>query len=692
MKFRKFFSKDKTILLLIPILAFVFRIPFFNEPLDYDEGTYAFFAFFSQGSKFYSNFPSLKLPGIVFTYSFLDIFFPGQIIAFRILAAVLIALAAVFVYKLGRLLFDFKSGILATIIFTLFLSQTALEPRANIEVFMMSFIVFSFYLFWLFLKTQKNLWLFLSGLACGIAFIYKQVAVFDFIFLFLWLFIDFLIIKKLSIKNLILKVVFMFFGFLIPFVGLVIFFQLKGELNDFWFNSFGAGRDYVSFSWQGKDLIIRFRKNFFFLFKYLWPLFLLTVGGLIHGLVKRKKNDFFFIGWLLFAFFGVCFTGWFFTHYFVQLIPPASFLSASFIFYLFNLKKVKTYRFLKKCLVLVLIAALFFTIKPQLLIYKDFSKMLLGKIDQKSYFKTLGLDVEEAGWLPFYQSSEYLKKIMKPQENLFAWSTTPVFYYLTRKLPTTSFVQNYYFLDYSLMLPTYRGWKFDFDNDRKKLIEELKNKPPEYILIHIGPELIFDQMFLFQDFARFVSQNYSFEKKFGNIMIFKKVNNEKIKIEPLPIIPLELIKYYSAITDLKYKNSQTEITFEPMVNPDGILRTFKVIYPYVLRVNFEPISVKVLGQDGNDFVGNSFLHPSGTIDFHLQIEGIKDPINFVRVKNKSVTYNNKSYGVNRALKLINNNGVIDIYFEPPTKIKGEIFNLYFIYQNSNRSKYQFLVN
>lgn len=692
MELRKFFSKEKIILFLIFILTFVLRTPFFNEPLDYDEGTYAFFAFFSQGPKFYSSFPMLKLPGIVFTYRFLDIFFPGQVVAFRVLAAFLLALAAIVVYKLGRLLFNNKKGFLSAIIFILFLSQTALEPRANTEVFMMPFIVFSFYFFWLFYKSQKNFYLFLSGLACGIAFVYKQVAIFDFAFLFLWLFLDSLILKKSGFKNLILKVIFIFSGFLIPIIGLIIFFQIKGELSDFWFNSFVSGKDYVNSSWQNKELWIRFKRNLLFLFKYLWPLFLITVGGLISALVKRRKNDLFLIGWLLFAFFGFCFNGWFFPHYFIQLIPPASFLGASFIYILFNLRIINNIKFFKTGLILILAAMLFFTFKPQLLIYRDFLRMLGGKIDQNHYFKTLGQDTEEAGWLPFYQSSEYLKKVMDDRESLFAWSTTPLPYYLVRRQPTTSFVQNYYFLDYSLMLSTYHGWKFDFENDRKKLIEQLKNKPPEYILLHIGPEQIFDQIFVFPDFGRFVSQNYNFEKKFGNILIFKRASGEKIKIEPLPVIPLELIKYYSAIVKVDYKNNQTEITFEPMVNPNGIVRTFKAIYPQALNIKFKTISVNFLGQDGDDFVGNSSEKPSGVIDFHLQIEDPKESINFIRIKNRGITWNSKSYGVNYALKMIEKNDKIDVYFEPPVKIKGEAFSLYLIYQNGDISKYQFSGN
>jgi len=69
-KLFKFFTSEALIIFLILVFAFILRAPFFNEPLDYDEGTYAFFAFFSKGEKFYSSLPIGRLPGIIFTYWF----------------------------------------------------------------------------------------------------------------------------------------------------------------------------------------------------------------------------------------------------------------------------------------------------------------------------------------------------------------------------------------------------------------------------------------------------------------------------------------------------------------------------------------------------------------------------------------------------------------------------------------------
>jgi hypothetical protein len=122
-----------------------------------------------------------------------------------------------------------------------------------------------------------------------------------------------------------------------------------------------------------------------------------------------------------------------------------------------------------------------------------------------------------------------------------------------------------------------------------------------------------------------------------------------------------------------------------MANPNGILRSFKVVYPYSLNISFEPISVEILGKDGSDFVGNAFLEPSGIIDLHFQIKGVKNRISFARVKVNNITYNNKSYGVNSALKLVEGENLVDLYIEPPLNWQKEIFNIYLIYQDGSVS-------
>jgi hypothetical protein len=189
-------------------------------------------------------------------------------------------------------------------------------------------------------------------------------------------------------------------------------------------------------------------------------------------------------------------------------------------------------------------------------------------------------------------------------------------------------------------------------------------------------------------------------------------------------IPIDILKRYSAITQIKILATCVEVNFEPMVNPNGILRSFKSYYsgkslgvgpipetlgervytvigsgvPSIitpearedkllqqalkaLGVEFIPISAEFLGQDGRDYVSNAAPGPSGTIDLHICIHGPAKPISFLRVKCGDRQWNTKSYGVNPVIKAIRDDKTTDIYFERSLDTKGRKFEIYIVYED-----------
>lgn len=668
-------------IILVLILGFFLRAPFFSMPLDYDEGTYAFFAFFSRGEKFYSSLPIGRLPGIIFTYRFLNDLFPGQIIAFRIASTALVVLAAFGIYKLGRLLVDEYAGIFSSLIFVIFSSQISIDSPANTEFFMVPFMVISVYFFWVFLKSKKMFWLLLSGLCVGIAIFYKQVAVFEIGFLGLWLLAENLEKGRLKFGPLMKQWLALGFFSLIPFLAAVTFFLLRGELADFWWQSFGSGGPYVKYAWEDWKWFGRLKNTVKYLWGAFWPFWLLSSGGLIIALIKRKKrSDLFLIGWLIFSLMGAFFNGWFFPHYLIQIIPAASLLGGLFISRAFECEK------LHLPLTASVVLILSFVIGDQLSVYTSYFRFLRGDIDKIEYYKQLGIDTGEAGWLPFYDSAEYLKNSMAEEDTLFVWSTTPLLYYLVRKYPPTSFVQNYPLLGYEFMLPTARGWEFDFVTNRKELTEELSANPPTHILMHVNPEQVFDQMSLFKDFSNFVALNYDFENQFGNVLIFRVKEGGEFVNSDSAVIPLEIIKRFSAVIGIETKGGETKLVYEPMINPNGVLRSFEVVYSEIISIDFEPISTEFLGRDGSDFVGNATPESSGNVDLHIRVKGPSKQISFVRVKMGDRTWNNKQYGVNSPIKIVRSGEIFDLYFEPPSNWEGQKFEIYFIYEDGSLAK------
>lgn len=687
-------KKNSLFLILILILAFVLRVPLFNVPPDFDEGCYAFFAFFSKGEKFYSSLPIGRLPGMIFTYRALDYLFARDMLAVRVACTFLIVLATFGVYKLGELLFNKKTGFFSAIIFALFSSLISTESPTNSEFFMMPFIVMAFWLFWLFQKSKKFLWLALSGFFAGIALIYKQVAVFEVIFLGLWLLAENFKEGKFKIKSLVKQLLFLGVPSLLPFLFVLLFFLLRGEFKDFWWQSFGSGGGYWRYAWSGGEWLGRLKIAFKNLWSDFMPFWLVGSLGLIYAFFKRKKEEIYLVGWIAFALMGACFNGWFFSHYFVQIIPTLSLLGGLFLSIFLEWIRFKSRLpiVISKIISIFILLGLFFLMeKKKLPSYLSYLQMAEGKISETEYIEKIGYDVGPAGWLSFYQSADYLREKMKKDESLFTWSTFPLSYYLIGKYPTTSFVHIYPLLDYKLMLDTAKGWKYDFENNRKKLMEELTSNFPDYIILQIEPGQIFDQMAIFGSFSNFVVDNYVFNRQFGNVLVYKREQG-KVPLGNNIAVPLEAVKRYSAITNIKVNEGRMEVDFEPMVNPNGVLRSFKSIYPYLEEIKFVPLSVQSVGIGKEDFVGYGFIKPSGIPDLHFRVKGLPKQTSFIRVKVGNFAWNSQSYGVNPIIKVIQNNDIFDLYMEPVNIGNERKIEVYFIYNDGSLSLAKININ
>jgi len=686
------------LLFLVLLFGFIVRLPLHFQPLDNDEGMFAYFAFYSKGERFYADTPFLKLPGIIFIYRFLDNFFPGSIISFRAAGTFLLFMAILSLYGFGNLLLDRRVGILSAVIFSFLPNLFSLRSPANTEYFMMPFTVFSYFLFLLYLKKEKEYLLALSGLCLGVAVFFKQPAFFEGLFLCIWILLKNLNLKKkkLNIKSVIKEgLIFGIFAFL-PLIFSVIYFIGRGEFHDFLWHSFKSGSSYVSIAWAGFGWAIRLKNLCVYFWEQLWPIVLAGLIGLIFissKIIKRKKREEIFIfGWFFFALLGACFNGWFFLHYFIQIVPAVSIIIGYLfvLFYDFTASKLKCKKlFMNNLFLLFLFLFIHLTLKDQYIYITSFYNLLSKKITQMEYYQKIGVDITDDGWLPFYSASEYLEKKIKPSENLYVWSTNPLPYYLIRKRPIYSFEKNYSVLDYQFMLATSQGWKIDFESNRRKLITELINSPPAYILFDVHPRQVFDQMLIFKELSNFISRCYLFERQFGNLMIFKfkedvPINKDFITGDYLEI-PIELVKRYSAITRLE-NTEGTKLIFEPMVYTAGTVPQYQISYSGEVDIKYHSISAELLGKDGKDFVGNSLVKPSGEIDLHIRVLSENQPISFLRVRSGDIIWSNRPYGVYSPIKVFQEGGEVDLYFEAPSEWEKKEYELHIIYSDGSLAK------
>ncbi len=238
-------------------LFFLLRLPSLFEPLWYgDEGVYqAIGMALNNGSLLYKGIWDNKPPLLYLVYAL----FHSDQFTVRLVSLIFGLLSVPVFFFLSKKLFSNLSGsrkiyYLTTSVFALLFALPILEGNiANAENFMLLPVLLAALL--IFPRTETNLKLFLAGFLLGLAFLFKIVAVFDFLAFLTFLFILNLP-HKLSVslkkeKRLLVpfaqKITPYLFGFLIPIFIVVLFFLINGAVVDFFRATFSSNIGYVGY-------------------------------------------------------------------------------------------------------------------------------------------------------------------------------------------------------------------------------------------------------------------------------------------------------------------------------------------------------------------------------------------------------------------------------------------------------------
>lgn len=685
------------ILGVICSLSFILRIPSFTFPLDYDVGGHLFYGMEVATRGFYLTLQEIRPVGILVIFALIYKVFGSSSVWVNIVGASSWVFSTYLLYNITKILFGSrKTALFASLIFTFFASSRALQGEmANMESFFIPFSLFGIYFFFLAKKKVKKVYFVLSGLSFGVAFLTKHLAVFDFlaVFLFnLFLFfspkIKFSVLKKKS-RLFIEENLALISGLLISILLVSLYFFFIGQLEDFFYYQFIKIHSNVNVHHFLGNALVNLKNNFLPIFSKTYFFWLLSFLGVVSTFFFKHqfKRSFLFF-WILTVFGGIAYLWWFFPHHFLQLTPPLSIFAAFFLtdFLSPGEKKLSGSRLAMRngLVISILFFGFIIFFKTDAVYFSSFFQKVKGEISKKEHLTAVGFDAGPDGWLSLYETADYLKKEMKPWETVFIWSSLPTIYALAEKQPISWFIYKYPLLPDELRPMGFWNWFPNVNESRMKMMEDLVKKFPEYILVRAEPERIFDEMFSFSEFSNFIVKNYIFDQMFGHVLVYKRIG-KKPEASAGKMVPFEIIKRLAVITKIEKVGSQTKVIFEPMVNPSGILRSFQVIYPEMIEVNFKPMTVEVLGQDGQDLVGWALYQSSGTIDLHFRVKGVQKLISFVRIKMGKTTWNNRSYGVNSPLKVIEKEGIVDLYFEPPSDWQKQTFDVYFIFEDGTLS-------
>lgn len=658
------------------ILTFILRLPTFWKPFDMAyEAQVAFLgreAFVGDG--FYATPWSLKPPGDVFTYGlgYLLFGFEKWPVSVRVFSAVLAGLASVFIYKLGKNLFGSLSGFTAALCFTFFFSRgdIFLGTASYAEMLMPFFTIFGFYLFFLSEKKKSKLILFFAGSSLGTSLLYKQSAVYDFAPLFLYS------IGKTFFR--LRKEERTFKSILLANLPLVLGFALPMAIFTFYILFIGKFRLFLDWVVLKPMLYAKLREKHPWgyirgMFKKIYPVAILAFLGIGVTLFRREGKRFLFILWFFFTILTFISSGKFWNYYFLQPFVPICFLAGIFIGDVVSPERK-------------FVSAAFFTFLLLILInlnkdhyrrlFNRYLSFLGGEMNRADYVLSLS---ERDLWKMRLDAAEFLRENSRPEETLFAMEGTTGFYVLADKLPIyKNFIFKQQFFENKAIGFAFMQSFETVEENRRKLMENLRKTPPTFVtLVEDDPSGVFAEIKEFPQFFSFVFENYSLIANFDDIWLYQ-LNREETIVPKSLVVDFDFVKNYLLVTP----SLGGKVILEPFA---GVPTTFEASLAEedVVDLAVSSLEAVFFGFDGNDLVGHALDYPSGTEDLHLRTKGASKSIKMVRIRSGEAMWSYPANGINSIIRLVEDQGALDLYFERPRLWEGEIFNVHVIYEDDS---------
>jgi hypothetical protein len=164
--------KDRTVFLLLSLLAFFIRLPFFfRDYIDRDESTFILMGeSWVNGHLPYTEIWDLKPPLVYLLFAGIISIFGKSFVAIRMLGVLAVGITAYFTYAMGKQLHSRQTGLLAAMGCVYLISLFGSLQGVMSEHLSMPFFMSGLYLL---LKQRSSWYLLLSGLLMGAAIMIK---------------------------------------------------------------------------------------------------------------------------------------------------------------------------------------------------------------------------------------------------------------------------------------------------------------------------------------------------------------------------------------------------------------------------------------------------------------------------------------------------------------------------------------
>ncbi len=311
------------LLTLVLAVSIVVRIRLLNAPLERDEGEHAYLAqVMLAGHAPWALAYNLKLPGTDFMYAVFLALFGQTAVAIRIGLLLINTATILLTALLGKRLFGTTGGIISR----RRLHASFLQPErdGNRRPFRTHYVALFAVIGTLLLLESSTplesgtrpLWLFLSGLVYGVAFLMKQPGLAFGIFGAVYVCWRCREIRRPALFCL---------GLALPYGLLCLALLLAGTFDRFWFWTYTLARAFAT-----QESLPQQYENFkYFIPNVLGPnlyLWILAAAGLLISLwmPATRRAGIFTTVLLLFSFVAVSAGGTFLPHYFIMMLPAVA--------------------------------------------------------------------------------------------------------------------------------------------------------------------------------------------------------------------------------------------------------------------------------------------------------------------------------------------------------------------------------
>ncbi len=495
-------------LLLIMFFALLIRLPFLNVPLERDEGEYAYIAQrIEHGDIPYKDAFNQKPPGIFYIY-WLAFQTLGEKVRDIHLFMYLFTLIEIFlIYKLGSILFNKSIGLISAGIF----SFITIEPgvcgnAANTEIFMLLPIIASIVVLLLAIQKKKLGLFFICGVLNGIAFMIKQVAVFNFLFIIIFM-LHHSLKDENNFKSLIKRYQYLIFGFVMVLVPIFLYFWLKNAWGDFLYCVFLHNFAYITTP-LSNHLFSKFWERIYPILAGDWVFWILSLYAFSYLLRTKKLNNPLLPGWFIFSFLGVVVSPRFFPHYFLQLTPALA-IGAGWGLYkvIQGINKVKSVS-LRKLIFIIVIGMI--VIVPLNVNYKYIFVYSPDEISMQIY-----------GSSPFVEAkpvADYIAQNSSENDTIAVIGSEPEILFYAKRRSATKYI---------IFYPLTGDYK-DSLVKQKQAFQEITTNNPRYIVIinEFSSLLVkgYTKRYIFEEIGKIIKNDYYLD----GFVLIRKDNSEYI--------------------------------------------------------------------------------------------------------------------------------------------------------------------